>query len=119
MIEFLNNLPGRVIGVILSGEVTKEQYDRVYPRIEELAKSEGEINYLVKVATPLKNITAGTWWDDFKLALKHFSKWRKVAIVTDEKMIDQLADALGFAYPGESKTFSLSQFDEAVKWVAA
>lgn len=118
MIEFINGLPSNVVGISLTGEVTKVEYDRVYPEVEKLAEEKGEINYLVKVNTSLKNITAGVWWDDFKLALKHFSKWKKIAIVTDEKVIDNLADTLGFAYPGESKTFSLAAYDEAVDWVS-
>lgn len=119
MIRFLNELPEDVIGIELTGEITKEQYDQVNPKIEQLAKAHDEINYLIKVDIPLKNITTGVWWDDFKLAFKHFSKWHRIAIVTDEKMIDHLADTFGFAYPGESKTFSLSAYNEAVNWVSA
>lgn len=119
MIAFLHDLPAGVVGIDLKGEVTKEEYDRVYPEVEKMAETKDEINYLIKVETPLKNITAGVWWDDFKLALKHFRKWRKIAIVTDEKAIDTLADTFGFAYPGESRTFTLAQYQDAVNWIAA
>lgn len=119
MIRFLNELPPDVVGIELTGEITKEQYDQVYPKIDELAKTRNEINYLLRVETPVKNITAGVWWDDFKLAMKHFKKWHRIAIVTDEKMVDNLADTFGFAYPGESKTFPLSAYTEAVNWVSA
>jgi len=118
MIRFLKDLPPGVLGIALTGDITKEQYDQVYPKIEELAKTHDEINYLLRVETPVKNITAGVWWDDFKLAMKHFKKWHRVAIVTDEKMVDNLADTFGFAYPGESKTFTLAQYPEAVNWIA-
>lgn len=35
--------------------------------------------------------TAGAWWDDFKLALKYITKWNKIAIVTDQKVIENNA----------------------------
>lgn len=118
MITFLKELPANVTGIELSGEVTKAQYDEVFPEIDRLAKREGAINYLVKMSTPLKNVTAGAWWDDFKLAMKHFSKWHRIAIVTDDKVIDRLTDVFGFAYPGEAKTFTPAQYHEAVTWVS-
>lgn len=118
MIAFLKDLPANVTGIELTGEVTKAQYDEVFPEIDRLAKREGEINYLVKLNTPLKNLAAGVWWDDFKLALKHFSKWHRIAILTDEKVIGQLADVFGFAYPGEVKTFGMTAYGEAVTWVS-
>lgn len=118
MINFLKELPADVIGIELKGEITKEQYDQVYPKVERLAAKQNQINYLVKMETRLTDITAGVWWDDFKLALKHFNKWHRIAIVTDDKAVDNLADIFGFAYPGESKTFNLNQYSEAVKWVS-
>src|ERR1700756_976585 len=110
MIEFLNDMPQNVVGIGLKGEITKEQYDEVYPEVERMAGRQDKINYLIRIETPLKNITAGVWWDDLKLAIKHFSKWHRIAIVTDEEVIDKLADIFGFAYPGESKTFNLEQY---------
>lgn len=119
MIKFLKDLPANVTGIELTGEITKAQYDEVFPEIDRLAKREGEINYLVKLNTPLKNITAGVWWDDFKLAMRHFSKWHRMAIITNDKVIDKLADIFGFAFPGEAKTFGMAEYTEAVTWVSA
>lgn len=118
MIRILNNLPKNVLGVELSGEVTKDEYDNVFPKLEKLAKSEGEINYLVVVKTEIKNLTMGVWWDDFKLALKHITKWNKIAIVTGEELIRNTTEVFGFVYPGDSKSFKLNELDEATDWVS-
>jgi hypothetical protein len=114
----MNDLPDTVVGIELTGKVTKDEYDKAYPEIEDLARREGEINYLVVVKTEIKNLTLGVWWDDFKLALKHITKWNKVAIVTDEKGIRNATDLLGFAYPGDSRSFTLNEMDEAKAWVS-
>jgi len=118
MIQILKHLPESVVGVELSGEVTKKEYDTVFPEVEKLLKREGRINYLVVIKTPLSQLTLGVWWDDFKLALKHYNKWERVAIITDEEGISSAANFFDIAYPGDMKTFRLNEFEQAVKWVA-
>ncbi|MBK0378094.1 SpoIIAA family protein [Mucilaginibacter segetis] len=119
MIQLINNLPDNVVGFEVTGEVTKEQYEAtIVPRMDELAKRQGEINYLIVIKTDLTAFTPGVWFDDFKMALKHFSKWDKIAIVSDQDAIQKLTSIFGFAFPGDSKDFSLSEYDEAVSWVS-
>lgn len=118
MINIITGLPDNVAGVELIGEVVKKEYDQVYPEVEKLSKREGGINYLVVVKTKFSNITLGVWWDDFKLAMKYFSKWNKIAIVTDEEDIRTMANTFDFAYPGEVKTFKISGYQEALAWVS-
>lgn len=118
MIQLIAGLPQNVVGIELTGEVTKDEYDTVYPEVEKLAQREGEINYLIVVKTDINNLTLGVWWDDFKLALKHITKWHKVAIVSDQHLIRSATDIFGFAYPGDSKSFKLNDLGFAKQWVA-
>lgn len=71
------------------------------------------------VKTDIANLGVGVWWDDFKMAIKHFSKWNKIAIVSDHDLIKKLANIFGFAYPGEARGFKLNQYDEAYNWVSS
>ncbi|MEO8887361.1 MAG: STAS/SEC14 domain-containing protein [Mucilaginibacter sp.] len=118
MIQILHNLPDNMVGVELSGEVTKKEYDTIFPEVEKLVKKKNKINYLAVIKTPLSHLTIGVWWDDFKLALKHYSKWERVAIVTDEENISTVANTFDFAYPGDMKTFKVSEFEKAVQWAS-
>lgn len=119
MIKLIQNLPANVLGIETEGEISKEDYDRVVvPKMNELANLKGEINYLVVLKTSVAEFSAGVWWDDFKLAIRHFSKWNKIAIVTDHDSIKKITDLFGFAFPGDPKGFKLSDYDEAVKWVS-
>jgi hypothetical protein len=119
MIKFIENLPADVVGVELTEEITKEEYDStVVPKMTELAKQVGEINYLVVLKSSISQLEAGVWWDDFKMAFSHFKKWHKIAIISDQSTIRTLTDIFGFAYPGESKTFDLDQYNKAVSWVS-
>lgn len=119
MIKLIKGLPENVLGIETEGEISKEDYDRlVLPMMDQIAKRKDEINYLVVLKTSVTDFSAGVWWDDFKLALKHFSKWNKIAIVTDQDSIKKITDIFGFAFPGEPKGFKLNEYDEAIKWVS-
>ncbi len=104
MLQFIKDLPGHVVGIRATGEVNKDDYERVLiPRMEELIKRQGEINYLLVLETDVQNFSVAAWLEDFKLGLKNFSKWNKVAIVTDQKSVEWLTDISRHFIPGESR----------------
>ena len=118
MLRYIKDLPEHVIGIHAVGEVSKEDYEKVLiPRLDELVARQGEINYLLILETDIGNFTAGAWWDDFKLGLKHFKQWNKIAIVTDQKVVEWLSDVFTAFIPGKSKGFPMAQLDAAIKWV--
>lgn len=120
MIRLLDNLPPNVVGIEVDGEVTRDEYDTIVePNINKLAESQQSLNYIVVLKSGLGSFTAGVWWEDFKLALKHYTKWNKVAIVTDEQSVRTLTNLFGFGFPGKHKIFNLNGFDNAVFWVSA
>lgn len=119
MITIIKDLPENVLGIETEGDISKEDYERVVlPIMNEIAARKDEINYLVVLKTSVADFSAGVWWDDFKLALKHFNKWNKIAIVTDQESIKRITDIFGFAFPGDPKGFKLSEYDQALKWVS-
>lgn len=119
MLQFINDLPPHVVGIHAVGDVTKEDIDTVLlPRLEELAAREGEINYILVLETSITNFTLAAWWEDFKIGIKNFTKWNRIAVVTDQKAVEWFSDAFKFLIPGKSKGFPLSQLDKAVEWVS-
>jgi hypothetical protein len=118
MLQFINDLPDYVVGIRATGIVDKEDYERVLiPRMEELSKKQGKVNYLLVLETDLKNFTAAAWWEDFKLGVKNLTKWGKIAIVTDQKSVERLGDVFTHFIPGESRGFKISELNEAMRWV--
>ncbi|HZX59413.1 MAG TPA: STAS/SEC14 domain-containing protein [Mucilaginibacter sp.] len=119
MLQFIKNLPDHVVGIRAIDEVDKEDYEKVLiPRMEELVERQGEINYLLVLETDVQNFSVAAWFEDFKLGLKNFRKWNKVAIVTDQKGVEWLADISRHLIPGESRGFKLSELSEAIEWVS-
>jgi len=119
MLQFIKDLPNHVVGIRATGEVNKEDYKKVLiPRMEELARRQGEIDYLLVLETDVQNFSAAAWFEDLKLGLKNFSKWRKVAIVTDQEGVEWLTDISRHFIPGESRGYKLSELNDAIEWVS-
>lgn len=118
MLQFINDLPANVVGIHAIGEVTDDDYDEILiPRLDELAKRQGKINYLLVLETDVSNFTMAAWWDDLKLGLKHFTQWNKIAVVSDQKGVQWFTDTFTHFIPGKSKGFALDELDAAVKWI--
>jgi hypothetical protein len=120
MLTKLENMPPHVAAFKATGEVTKDDYDKVLvPEIERVDKQHGHIHFLMQMETPAKNFSFGAWFQDAMEGLKHYRGWKKIAIVGDEKLIQKITNIFSAIIPGASKGFSLSQLNEAKQWVAA
>jgi hypothetical protein len=116
----LQSMPAHVAAFKATGEVTKEDYEKVLvPEIERVDKQHGHIHFMMEMETPAKNFSLGAWLQNAIEGLKQYKGWKKVAIVTDEKGIEKFTNLFSSIIPGKSKGFTLSQIDEAKKWVAS
>jgi len=120
MLKKLEGLPSYVAAFKATGEVTKDDYDKILtPEIERVDKQHGHIHFIMVLETPVKNFSLGAWFQDAILGLKHYRGWKKVAMVTDEKGIEKFSNAFSTVVPGSTKGFPLSQLKEAEQWVAS
>lgn len=120
MLTIMSDLPPHVVGIRATGAVTKQDFDEVLkPALEVLVKRTGKINYLLLLETNVSNFTLGAWLDDLALGLKHYSHWNRIAIVTNEKMVENFSDIFNFLLPGQSKGFTLGELVDAKKWVCS
>ena len=118
MIEELKDTPNTMVGFTITGDTTKEDFDRVVlPAVDELVKRIDKLNYLLVLDTQLKNFTIGAWLKDAMLGLNNLNKWNRAAIVTDSGGIKSFAEVFSKVVPGEFKGFAHEQLDEAVRWV--
>jgi len=120
MLQFINDLPDDIVGIHAVGEVTKEDIDTaLIPRLDDLVKRQGEINYLLVLETNAQNFTAGAWFEDVKVGLKHFTKWKKVAVVTDQKSVEWFTNnVFKLLIPGKAQGFPLDKLEDAVRWIS-
>lgn len=119
MLTEISGLPSFVFGVTATGEITYDDMVEVLlPGLERLVQNNDEIYYLLILNTDVANFTAGSWLQDFKAGLKNFTKWKKIAVVTDQSGVEKVTDIFSFAIPGNSKGFKMSELEEAKTWIS-
>jgi SpoIIAA-like len=117
MINELDGLPAGVIGFEASGKIAAEDYRGVIlPALEEAAKT-GDVRFLI-VMRDFDGITGDAIWEDLKVGFEHLRSWKRIALVTDISWMSHLTDLFGWMTPGETKTFSLDQKDQAIQWLS-
>lgn len=119
MLQLISDMPTHVIGIHAVGKVTKDDIVRVLmPRLDEMVNKQGEINYLLILETEVKNFTPGALIADMMAGLKHFAKWNKIAVVSDQKSVVWFSNAFRLLIPGQSRGYPLNKLDEAIIWVS-
>lgn len=120
MITKIEDVPTYVAAFKATGKVTKDDYESlVVPEVDKVVKLHGHIHFLLLLETDVSNLTPGAWMKDALMGVKHLSKWKKMAIVSDQKGVEKITDFLSPVIPGESKGFTLSELDAAKQWVSA
>lgn len=119
MLQLIHDLPANVVGIDAKGTVTKEELDNILiPAIDGLVARTGKIHYLLVLHTDLKNWDWGAWVSDAKVGLKYFTRWAKIAVVTDNNAVSTFTAAFSGLVPGDAKAYRMSELEEAKKWVA-
>jgi len=119
MIEVMNDLPERVLGLKASGEVTADDYKTVLvPAIEEQLTKHRKVRLLYVIGAEFKGYTGGAAWEDAKVGMRHLTSFERVAVVTDVDWIENMIKAFGFAIPGEVRVFDDDDFEDARQWIS-
>jgi hypothetical protein len=120
MVELLPDFPPHVAAYRASGAVSKEEYAAiVMARVDEVAAQYGKINFLVRLETDMDNYSMGAFIEYLKVSFEHFTKWNRMAIVTDQKWVRKGYEVLSHLVPGVIKGYPLEDFAAAKEWVSA
>lgn len=118
-LELLSDLPSNVVGVRAKGEVTKNDLETtLMPALDAAVERHGHIHYLLLLETDVKNWDFGAWISDARAGIKHFTKWKKIAVVTDQESVRKVSDALSPVFPGETRGYPMAELEAARQWVS-
>lgn len=121
MIEKIDGMPGRSVGLRASGKLTKEDYVEVLEPALSEAVASGEVRLLF-VLESYDGLEWGAMPEDLKTGFRAWFRehkaWQKMAFVTDVEWIAKATRAFAWVAPGELKVFSLGEEDAARAWVA-
>lgn len=119
MITVLADTPDNVAAFQASGEVTKEDFEKlVFPHVDAKVNTFSELNFLLLLNTDVENFTFGAWIQDVLLGLKNIVQWNRAAIVTDQKGVQNFTDIFSVLMPGEFKSFATENLANALHWCA-
>jgi phosphoserine phosphatase len=118
MIERLEGFPENVVAVAGTGQVTKEDYEKVLiPAVEAALKTQRKINFYYEMGPQFVGIEVGAAWQDFKEGVRHLFRFEKMALVTDVEWIRRTISGFAVFMPGELRVFPYAEQAAARAWV--
>ncbi|MFC7524300.1 STAS/SEC14 domain-containing protein [Parapedobacter sp. GCM10030251] len=119
MVSLMNDFPDHVVAYRASGKIKKDEYERVVmTRVNEVADRYGKINFIVLLETDMQNYSLTAFIDYIKISFKHFSKWNRMAIVSDQRWLRKAYEGLSPLVHGEIRCYEVSDFEVAKTWVS-
>lgn len=119
MIEIIQGMPSHVAAFRASGKITGADYDQVInPKVEEVYKEHGKIDFLLQIETSLSNYSKGAWFKDAVIGFVYLTEWRKVAIVSPQGGVKRFTNFFGNFVPGKYRGFRAEELDKAKAWVS-
>jgi len=119
MIELLEGFPDNVIAVSCKGRITKNDYDTVLvPTVEKALKAHEKVRLYYEAGPDFAGIDAAAAWEDFKVGMGHFSRWERVAVVTNVDWIKHTMRIFSFLMPGDMRVFPMAEAGPARAWIA-
>lgn len=118
MIDVLDGFPDTVMAFSAKGRVRRQDYDEVLvPALEAALRRHDRLRVYYELGPAFTGFDAGALWEDFKVGVGHWSRWGRVAVVTDVDWIRHAVDAFRFMMPDQVRVFATAQATEARAWV--
>jgi len=119
MLEKIEGLPDNVVGIVGKGEVTRDDYRNVLePAVSAALERHSKVRMLYVLGDEVTGISPGAMWEDGKVGFEHLSRWERMAVVTDKEWIRHTINAFNWLVPGQIRTFTVAQRDEARAWIS-
>lgn len=107
-----------VCEIVVDGKVTREDYERVVPKVQAFIDRNGTIG-VVEVIRDFDGFDPSILLPGLKFDLKNLSHVSHVAVVTDKAWMSPLVKAAAAVTPINMRIFPLSELEAAREWVAA
>ncbi|MFN3217049.1 MAG: STAS/SEC14 domain-containing protein [Acidimicrobiales bacterium] len=114
MIEILSQSENDALAVVVSGQLTSDDYDKLRPELE-LRAEQGHFNLLVEL-NDISGLEPSAIKDDLMFTKEFKDSIDKMAVVTDDQLLAKVSDFVGTPM-GELLGVELKRFDERdVAW---
>ncbi|MGA9276609.1 STAS/SEC14 domain-containing protein [Ilumatobacter sp.] len=119
MIEVLDGYRDGVLAIDVSGEVSDDDYEDVLdPAIADLLTRHDKIRLLYRLGEDFEGYEGDAMWEDAKLGMRNFTKFDRLAVVTDTTWVRRSVKAFGWMMPGQVRVFGLGEMQSASTWIS-
>ena len=120
MIAQLQGFPENVVAFAGRGQVTRDDYVSILiPAVEKALAGHDRLRLYYELGGDFAGIDAGAVVQDFRIGMRHLSRWERAAVVTDVPWIARAVSFFRFLMPGAMKVFSTQDADRARSWIVA
>ena len=120
MIRILEGFSDNVIAASAVGRVTRQDYDTVLiPCVEAAAGRHPKIRCYYEIGADFAGMEPGAMWEDFVVGVAYWTRWERVAVVTDVAWIAHAVNAFRFLMPAQLRVFPTSERAAARTWIEA
>jgi len=118
-VTLMEGLPDDAVGISVQGVIDSEDYAaKIVPAIEAKLAGHEKIKVLVQVGPEFESFTAGAVWQDTKFGTANFSRFSKVALVSDIRWLQSATRIFAPLIPGEVRVFADKELEAAKAWIA-
>ena len=122
MVELMTDMPPGTHGFRVSGDIEREDYEKVLVPELHKALAAGEGLRTLYVIDDLHKIEPAALWADMKttfdVGIRNREEWKRSAIVTDIEWMVRATKLFIWMIPGEARVYGLAELEEAKRWVA-
>jgi hypothetical protein len=120
MIEVLKGYPDEVFAISGTGHITARDYrDVLIPEADARIARHGEVRILYLLGPDYAGFDPAAAWSDLKFGVSRWSKFGRVALVTDVAWIRDAARLFAPFFHHAFRTFRVDELDEADAWIRA
>ncbi len=119
MLTILDLGADEVVAIALDGKLTTEQFDQMAALVEDKLSRHEKIRMYTEIVS-FGGMSIEAFYKDMKLALHHWKRFDKEAVVTDKEWLKTASETVGKLFPGiEVRAFPSTDSDAARRWIKA
>ncbi len=116
----MSSLPEGVSGLKATGNLTSDDYARVFaPLVDRHQQGGQRLRLLYQIGPGLNRFTSGALWADSKLGVRYLPLLDGCAVVTDIDWIREPSRSIATWVPFPMRVYENAHRDEAARWLAS
>lgn len=118
MMRILPRSQGNVVGVLLTGKITKDDYNKVLiPALDQAKQAPGKIRLLMEFAENFSGYSIKAMYKDARYGFKNIKYFEKCAMINAPSWVRMLMKIFDKLTPWACRNFETEQRDKAWEFI--